>query len=224
MNADVTLTHGVTYRVESADTAPTSPNSDDGTKNYRRGIVSNTSSVAAEFEVRAGMIDIFARTHGFIDFENQHGSRDHRPLTNAAKDVAGRDFRILDLYAATTLDPGGMPLDFRIGNQVLNWGESTFIRNGINVINPFDVSRLRTPGSELRDGLVPVPMVSAALEPSLNLSLEGFYQFAWQKTDVDPSGTYFSTTDYVGAGGSRAFLTIPATTSPTRAVRSTTSC
>lgn len=179
MNVDVTVTHGVIYRVESADTGPTSPNSDDGTRNYDTGIVSNTSSVAAEFEVRAGNIDIFARTHGFIDFENQHGSRDHRPLTNAAKDVAGRDFRILDLYAATTFDPGGMPLDFRIGNQVLNWGESTFIRNGINVINPFDVSRLRTPGSELRDGLVPVPMASVALEPSANLSLEGFYQFAW---------------------------------------------
>ncbi len=206
MNADITLTHGLTWRVQSADTAATSPNSDDGTRNYDTGIVSNTSSVAAEFEVSAGTIDIFARTHAFIDYENQHGSRDHMALTDAAKDVAGRDFRLLDLYAATTVDAGDMPVDLRIGNQVLNWGESTFIRNGINVINPFDVSRLRTPGSELRDGLVPVPMVSAAFDPSANLSLEGFYQFLWQKTELDPSGTYFSQTDYVGAGGTRAFL------------------
>ena len=207
-NADVTVTHGVTFRVESADTGPTGPNSDDGTRNYDRGIVSNTSSVAAEFEVNAERFDIFARTHGFIDFENQYGTRDHMPLSDAAKGVAGRDFRLLDLYAATTVDAGDMPLDIRIGNQVLNWGESTFIRNGINVINPFDVSRLRTPGSELRDGLVPVPMASVAFDPSPNLSVEGFYQFLWQETEIDPSGTYFSASDYVGAGGNRAFLSI----------------
>ncbi len=209
LNTDVTVTHGVTFRVESADTGPTGPNSDDGTRNYDRGIVSNTSSVAAEFEVNAERFDIFARTHGFVDFENQYGTRDHMPLSDAAKSVAGRDFRLLDLYAATTVDAGDMPLDLRIGNQVLNWGESTFIRNGVNVINPFDVSRLRTPGSELRDGLVPVPLASVAFDPSPNLSVEGFYQFLWQKTEIDPSGTYFSASDYVGAGGNRAFLSLP---------------
>ena len=122
-------------------------------------------------------------------------------------DIAGRDFRVLDLYASAFLEPGGIPLDLRLGNQVLNWGESTFIPNGINVINPIDVSRIRTPGAELRDALVPVPMLYAAVEVVPNLSFEGFYQFGWQRTEIDPVGTYFSTTDYVGAGGTHAFLT-----------------
>jgi len=43
--------------------------------------------------------------------------------------------------------------DVRLGRQVISWGESTFIPNGINVINPIDVARLRTPGSELREAL-----------------------------------------------------------------------
>ena len=38
------------------------------------------------------------------------------------------------------------------------FGESTFIPGGINVINPVDVSQLRTPGAELRkQKLLPYP-------------------------------------------------------------------
>ena len=147
--------------------------------------------------------------HGFVDFETLNGVRERTPLSDAAKDVAGQDFRLLDLYASGTFDPGGVPLDLRVGNQVLNWGESTFIPNGINVINPIDVNRLRTPGSELRDALVPVPMVYAAVEPVPDLSVEGFYQFGWEKTVIDPVGTYFSSNDYVGAGGREALLALP---------------
>ena len=76
----------------------------------------------------------------------------------------------------------------------------------MNVVNPFDVTRLRTPGAELREALVPVPLVSASVAPTSALSLEGFYQLDWKKTEIDPPGTYFSTNDYVGAGGSRAFF------------------
>ena len=36
---------------------------------------------------------------------------------------------------------------------MINWGESTFIQNGINVINPIDVTKFRIPGSELREAL-----------------------------------------------------------------------
>ena len=97
-------------------------------------------------------------------------------------------------------------MDLRIGNQVLNWGESTFIQNGINVINPFDVSKLRKPGAELRDGLLPVPIVSVATDITPNLSIEGFYQAAWEETRVDPAGTYFSTNDYGTPGGNRAYI------------------
>jgi hypothetical protein len=32
--------------------------------------------------------------------------------------------------------------NFRVGKQVVSWGESTFIQGGINAINPVDVSRL----------------------------------------------------------------------------------
>ena len=206
---DTTLSHGVTWRTGKRDDGLTGPNSDDGGRNYDRGIVSNTSKVTGELQIDHGNFGAFARFSGFIDFENQNGDRGHRPLSEEAKDLAGKNLEVLDLYVTGTFDAGEAPVDLRLGNHVLNWGESTFIQNGINVINPFDVTKLRTPGAELREALEPVPLFSASVAPTAELSLEGFYQLDWKKTEIDPPGTYFSTNDYVGAGGNRAYLTDP---------------
>ena len=203
---DTTLSYGVTFRTGKRDDSLTGLNSDDGGRNYKRGVVSNTSRFTSELELDYRNFGAFARVNGFIDFENENGDREHRPLTEEAKDLAGKDLDVLDLYVTGAFDAGDTPVDVRLGSHVLNWGESTFIQNGVNVVNPFDVTKLRTPGAELRDALVPVPLVSASVAPTAALSLEGFYQLDWKKTEIDPPGTYFSTNDYVGAGGDRAFF------------------
>ena len=203
---DTTLSHGVTFRTGKRDVNLTGLNSDDGGRNYKRGLVSNTSKVTGELELDYRSFGAFARVNGFIDFENESGDREHHPLSEEAKDLAGKDLEVLDLYVTGAFDAGDTPVDLRLGSHVLNWGESTFIQNGVNVVNPFDVTRLRTPGAELRDALVPVPLVSASVAPTTALSLEGFYQLDWKKTEIDPVGTYFSTNDYVGAGGDIAYL------------------
>ena len=203
---DVTLSHGATWRTGKRKDSLTGLNSDDGGRNYDRGLVSNTSKVTGELELEHGRFGAFARVNGFVDFENENGRRAYRPLSDDAKELVGKDVEVLDLYVTGAFDAGDTAIDARLGNHVLNWGESTFIQNGINVINPFDVGKLRTPGAELRDALEPVPLVSAAVAPTPALSLEGFYQLAWKKTEIDPSGTYFSTNDYAGAGGDAAYL------------------
>ena len=206
---DTTLSHGVTWRVGKRDDALTGLNSDDGGRNYDRGVVSNTSKVTGELELDYRNFGAFARVNGFVDFENENGEREHRPLSEEAKDLAGKDLEVLDLYVTGAFEAGDAPVDVRLGNHVLNWGESTFIQNGVNVVNPFDVTKLRTPGAELRDALEPVPLVSASVAPTSALSVEGFWQLDWKKTEIDPRGTYFSTNDYVGAGGNRAFFDDP---------------
>ena len=119
----------------------------------------------------------------------------------------GQNVEVLDAYATAAFDAGGMPVDLRLGRHVLNWGESTFIPNGINAINHFDVSKLRLPGSELREALLPVGLASVAVAPTDTLSVEGFYQFEWKETEIDPVGSYFSSTDYVGPGAREAVIT-----------------
>jgi hypothetical protein len=82
----------------------------------------------------------------------------------------------------------------RAGRHVLNWGESLFIQ-GVNQINPIDVPALRRPGTEIKEVLLPVGMVSANVGLGKGVSVEGFYQFEWQNSVVDGCGTYFLAVD-----------------------------
>ena len=55
----------------------------------------------------------------------------------------------LDLYVKAKFKLGqDMPVELRFGRQVLSLGESTFLPNGINVVNPVDLSKLRGPGND----------------------------------------------------------------------------
>ena len=207
---DTTISHGMTFRVAKRDPKLSSgANDNDGNLNYDRGLVSNASKFTTDLEIGVGGFGAFLRTTGFLDFENQNGRRERTPLSDAAKDRVGRDYEVLDAYVAAAFDAGDAAVDFRLGKHVLNWGESTFIPNGINAINPFDVSKLRRPGSELREALLPVGLVSLSVAPTDLLSVEGFLQLDWEPTEIDPVGSYFSVTDYVGPGAEKAVIALP---------------
>ena len=205
---DTTISHGMTFRVEGRDgTLAADTNGNDGDLNYDRGVVSNASKFTTDLDIGIGDFGAFVRTTGFIDFENQNGERARTPLSDAAKKRVGRDVDVLDAYVTATFDAGDTTIDIRLGKHVLNWGESTFIPNGISAINPFDVSKLRLPGSELREALLPVGLASVAVAPTNALSVAGFYQFDWQETEIDPVGSYFSSVDYAGPGARKVVIT-----------------
>ena len=210
---DTTISHGMTFRVQKRNSVlAEDTNGNDGDLNYDRGLVSNTSKFTTDLDIGAGDFGAFVRATGFIDYENQNGTRERTELSDDAKALVGKDLRVLDAYATAAFDVGEAIVDLRLGKHVLNWGESTFIPNGINAINPFDVSKLRLPGSELREALLPVGLASMSVAPTDTLSMEGFYQLDWEETEIDPVGSYFSTVDYVGPGALRA--EIPLTLHP----------
>ncbi len=107
---------------------------------------------------------------------------------------------ILDAFIYGEFELGDMPLDVRLGKQVVSWGESTFIFGGINAINPVDVSAFRRPGAEIKEGLIPVNMAYASMGVTDDLSVEAFYQLEFQETVIPGCGTYFSTNDYAADG------------------------
>lgn len=119
-----------------------------------------------------------------------------------AKELVCEDFRFLDayFYADFDLNEGETPVSIRIGEQVLSWGESTLIPHGIN-ITPVDVARLRAPGASLKEAFIPVGMIWASVGLSDTVTLEAFYQYEWQKTNLPVPGSYFSNNDFAGAGG-----------------------
>ena len=145
---DTTISHGLTFRVGKRDDtiAAKKFNSNDGELNYGRGLVSNTSKFTTDLDIGSGDFGAFVRATGFIDFENQNGRRERTPLSDEAKDQVGRDLEVLDAYVTGTFDVGTTIADVRLGKHVLNWGESTYIPNGINAINPFDVEQAAAAG------------------------------------------------------------------------------
>jgi len=226
---DNTISYGATWRVQGRDrdvlglastTLPNgtkppgslggrafSVNGDDGNLNYDKGLVSNVVKLTSELSLdHASGFGAFVRGSAFYDFENEDGEREKIDLSDDALDLVGSDVDLLDAYLYGGFDAGDVPVDLRLGNQVVSWGESTFIQNGINVANPVDVSAIRVPGAELREALLPVNMIWGSAGVSLNSSIEGFYQFEWQETEPDPSGSFFSTNDFATPGGDKLML------------------
>jgi hypothetical protein len=213
---DTTLSQGVSVRASERDPATIgtanggtahSVNHDDGTLNYDDGKISqNVSRFTSDLNIDGGALSAFFRVTGFVDWEQRNGTRERTPLTKEALEIVGQDLELLDAYVTGNFNVGEAPAQLRVGQQVLSWGESTFIPNGINVINPIDVARFRTPGAELRNALKPIPMISGSVSTSESITVEAFYQLRWKEVETDPPGTFFSTNDFVGAGGSRVFL------------------
>jgi hypothetical protein len=216
LNLDITVSYGARYRVQDRDMAIISPfeggtawsvNGDDGDLNFDKGIVSNTpkATVDLSFAYDLGSnysIGVFARASAFYDFALMGSCCERTELTDEALDWAGSRTELLDSYLWWQFPIG----EIRVGSQVLNWGESTFIQGGLSVINPVDVSALRVPGSELREAFRPVGMVWGSIDLSSTISVEGFYEYEWDPIVIDPPGTYFSTNDFVGPGGENVFL------------------
>jgi hypothetical protein len=217
---DTTLSAGALFRLNDQDPAlygitntangqagrQRSVNADDGNLNYDKGAVSNLLKASSDLQLDYHSVGLFARGYIFNDFVNSNGRRKHIALSDEANDIVSEGGELLDLYAYLRTNLGGRALTVRVGQQVLSWGESTFIPNGINSINPIDVAKLRTPGSELKEALLPINMVSASFSATDNLSIEAFYLLDWKRTRIDPPGTYFSTNDFAAQGGQRVYL------------------
>ncbi len=212
---DTTVSVGGLYRINDPDHdyysissggRQRSSNADDGNLNYRHGMSSFLVKANHDLQLDYQNAGLFVRGYYFNDFVNSNGNRARTPLSPDAEKVVAQGAELLDAYVYVKEKFGDMPATFRFGRQVLSWGESTFIPNGINSINPIDVAKLRTPGSELKEALRPLTMASFAVNLTEDLSLEAFYLFDWERTRVDPPGTYFSTNDFVAKGGTKVYL------------------
>ena len=212
---DTTFSAGALYRLEEPDPdfygiasggTQASVNNDDGNLNYRRGMASLAFKGTHDLELKWRNLGAFVRGSYFYDTENKDHDRARTPLSQEAEDRVGSRAEFLDAYVRGSFELAGRPLDLRFGRQVLNLGESTFIPNGINVINAVDISRLRVPGSELREALLPVNMFKASLGVVDNVTLEAFWLLEFRRTEIDPAGSYFSTNDFASRGGRSVYL------------------
>ena len=208
---DTTISVGALWRTQGRD--PTliaivnggtsrDPNSDDGNLNYNRGnVVSTAIKATQDLSLKYRNFGLFARGTYFYD----HAVSEKSELGPVSSGRTARDAELLDLYVYGKFDIGDRKLFARAGNQVVSWGESTFIQNGINILNPVDVSKLRVPGSELKEALIPTTMLWFLQEVTDQLSVEATWMARWKQTEIDQRGTFFSTNDFVSDYGNIAY-------------------
>lgn len=189
-----------------------STNGDNGNLNFDPGEAFSTQFIGLhELDIRSDNMGVFLRGMYFYDFTLMDEDRAwHNPTSGSradvcmdpkAKEEACTDIRMLDAFFYADFDVGNVPVSVRIGDQVVSWGESALIPHGINTINPVDISRLRSPGAELKEAFIPVGMIWASLGLTDKLSAEFYYQYEWESNRLPVGGTYFATNDFAGEGG-----------------------
>jgi hypothetical protein len=210
-----------------ADVNGGSGNSDDGNKNYKKGDAFSQifkgshdlqfsyqnfggfvrgkywyDSALANNRVRYGHLPTANRgaspaTLTDLDYSNAATKLDDSEFNDLSK-ASGAT--VLDAFVYGEFEVMDMPVDVRLGKQVVSWGEGTFIRGGVNAINPIDVNAFVRPGAEIKEGLLPVNMLYTNVGLSDSLSFEAFYQLGFQETVIPGCGTYFATNDYAPEG------------------------
>ncbi|HUS24428.1 MAG TPA: DUF1302 domain-containing protein [Candidatus Binatia bacterium] len=194
-----------------------STNGDDGDLAYRKGdVVSGAARLASDLTVSykdfgafvsgSGTYSPVADRKSFFD-ERDFGPGRALPLGELdAKTAAVRH----ELGSASEMREGyvfgggtfmGRQLSFRVGRQMLDWGNASLIRNGLASVQALDLNRVHLPDVNPEEILRPAGMIWSAAEITERLSLEGFYQYAWRATETEAAGSYWSVNDFVGAGG-----------------------
>ncbi|MAX54530.1 MAG: hypothetical protein CL537_03280 [Alcanivoracaceae bacterium] len=146
----------------------------------------------------------FTRYATYSDYANNGIGDD---FTRDAERYAGERARLLDAYVWANFDLFERPLNVRLGQQVINWGEALFMQNGVNTANYFDLNALRLPGSEIKEALLPLDSLYFSYGLTFNATVEAFYQFEWKNSEDAPVGTYFSTHDaFPGKGADHVIV------------------
>ncbi|WP_222910963.1 DUF1302 domain-containing protein [Pseudomonas sp. DNDY-54] len=176
---------------------------DDGRLNFEKGeTFSKIFKGIHDLELRYGDSGAFIRGKYWYDFELKDEDRLFKDISDSNRKEAAQSSgaQILDAFLYHNYYLGELPGTVRVGRQVVSWGESTFIGNSINSINPLDAAAFRRPGAEIKEGLIPVNMLYVSQSLNDRLSMEAFYQLEWDQTIVDNCGTFFSSADVAADG------------------------
>ena len=186
-----------------------SVSADDNRLNFEKGDqISQIFKGLTDFSLDGQGQGAFLRFKYWYDEAYENGEGRFKQFDDSGWDDLSKfkGFKTLDAYLWKDFVVADRPLNVKVGNQVLSWGESLLIQNGINVINPLDVSAFNRPGVEIKEGQLPVEMLSFSLGLTDTLNLEGFYQYNWRPSVLDGCGTFFASSDAIQKGCGPLYL------------------
>jgi hypothetical protein len=179
-------------------------NNDDGNLNFDQGdVVDATQRFFTSIRGRTDSgIGVNLSLAGSVNPVLDITTPAFKALSSEAEDVIESDLSLLDAYITTSFDTADSFLDVQIGRFVTSWGEATFIPVGMNglVTNALDLTKLRAPGSAIREALTPTEQITLSTSTADGWGIEAYYQFSASQVELDPSGSYFGN-EVVGAGG-----------------------
>lgn len=213
LDASVTLSYTASARTSSpSDVYLNSPNDDDATRNFDRGsLINNRLNALGEIRLRHDNVGAMLRGSVFYDdvyrSSNDNDSLDTvnkigavNQFTDKTREMSGYDPRLLDAFVYGNFVIGDDKyLSVKAGRHIVAWGESLFFPNISQGQLPVDAAVFNVPGTEAKEGYLPVGQLSASLTLTDNLTLTGFYQYDWEKTRLNPVGDFFGS-DTFGPG------------------------
>lgn len=174
-------------------------NGDDGNLNYRKNqFYSAYGGIASELLLRSPNDEYKFMIRGTALYDAAADDTERTPLSGTARRQIVHNVRLYDMWLEKRLAFGEQSGRVRIGNQVINWGESFFLPYGINSTNAIDFQKAATPGQQLKQIILPAPMINFSSGVTNSLSVEGYYQFRWNKNIFPPVGSFWSASDVYG--------------------------
>ncbi len=170
-----------------------SANADDGNMNFDGGDVFDATSrvfteISGRFDNGTSLNLSFVGSYNPVtSFNNPTWA----PFTSDQLSDIETNIDLLDAYV--TMDVANSDMTVTAGQFVTNWGESTFIPVGMNGLttNAIDLSKLRVPGSSIREALVPAPQISLTGYLDNGWSYDAYVQLDETHVEVDEGGMFF---------------------------------
>jgi hypothetical protein len=177
-------------------------NTDDGRLSFSKGdAVSAPVKIVTDIELSRGPVTGFFRVKGFYDavLMDENNFERGADFTDDGEELTGAGIDLLDAYVSYDFDLGDLPATLRLGKQVINWGEATFIPGGNSAFNPIDVPAIRRPGAELKEAFLPVEALYGSIALTDTISVEA-YVGGWDRYKLDVGGTFFAGSDSAEPG------------------------
>ncbi|UCV23621.1 DUF1302 domain-containing protein [Ferribacterium limneticum] len=111
---------------------------------------------------------------------------------------------LLDAFVFAKFDAAAIPVNVKLGQHNIYWGESLFsFVGGVSYgQGPVDIRKaLANPGSEAKELFKPLNQISFSAAVTDRLSIAGQYFLDWKPSTLPDGGTYFGPADFFTAGG-----------------------
>jgi hypothetical protein len=207
---DNTLRYTAGFRVEGQNQSLlANPNGNAGDQNFAPGLMSNRLDLLSVLNVSKGDFGFEASVEAWYDTVYHQRTAVGTEFAPAVRNLEGEYADLADTFAYGSFAVGDVPVTVRAGRQTLLWGESLFFDDNsiAAAMAPVDYVRsISAPDAYSNDVYLPVDQLSVLAQLRPDVSVAAFYQFVWRGSRLPGVGSYFSTTNALGVGADRLFL------------------